>query len=159
MILLALGTFHIEFKRPLIELELLCSAGSLSEDIIVQNGHTSFASSYFTMIPFIEPQELDQLYDAARVVITHAGTGSILKGVKKGKKVIAIPRLQKYREHIDDHQLEILNEFAAAGYILPWHESNSLEQLLEEVQDFVPQVYISQKEQILNYLREYIDSL
>jgi UDP-N-acetylglucosamine transferase subunit ALG13 len=159
MILVLLGTFHIEFTRPLIEIEKLCAAGKLKEEIIVQNGHTRFSSPFFKLRPFVGPNTLDGLYDAARLIITHAGTGSIIKGLKKGKKVIAVPRLAKYGEHIDDHQLEILNEFALAGYLLPWNETDSLEQVLDEVNDFTPTVYISQKDSILNFLKGYIDSL
>jgi UDP-N-acetylglucosamine transferase subunit ALG13 len=159
MILVLLGTFTIEFKRPLVEIEKLCAEGKLTEEIIVQNGHTKFSSPHFKMFPFIQPDLLDQLYDKARIIITHAGTGSIIKGLKKGKKIIAIARLEKKGEHIDDHQLEILNEFARSGYILPWHESDDLEQVLQKVNNFTPKVYNSQKEKILNFLQNYIDSL
>ena len=159
MILVLLGTFHIQFKRPLTEIEKLCASGKLSEEIIVQNGHTKFESEHLKLFPFIEPELLDVLYNKARIVITHAGTGSIIKGIKKGKKVIAIARRHHLGEHIDDHQLEILNEFAASGYILPWHEEDSLEDLLKEAVAFRPNPYVTQKEEILNYLQNYIDSL
>lgn len=159
MILVLLGTFHIEFKRPLIALEKLCQEGALQEEIVVQNGYTPFSSPYFDMRPFMEPAVLDQLYERARLVITHAGTGSIIKGLKKEKKVIAIPRLHKRGEHIDDHQLEILHEFAQSGYLLPWHEDDSLKTILRQAEDFIPRPYLSRKEHIVGYLKEYLDSL
>ncbi len=111
------------------------------------------------MFPFVEPKVLDRWYDDARIVITHAGTGSIIKGIKKGKKVIAIARLKKNGEMVDDHQLEILNEFALSGYILPWNEHDSLEQILMDINLFRPKVYRSQKDKILTYLQDYIDNL
>ena len=159
MILVLLGTFTIEFRRPLQEIERLCAEGKLNEEIIVQNGHTRYYSPYFKTFPFIQPDKLDQLYDLASIIITHAGTGSIIKGLKKGKKIIAIARLQKNGEHIDDHQLEILNEFALSGYILPWNESDTLELVLQKVKNFTPKVYNSQKDKILGFLENYIDSL
>ncbi len=159
MILVLLGTFNVEFKRPLIELEKLCIEGKLSEDITVQNGYTKFSSPFFKMFSFVEPKVLDRWYDDARIVITHAGTGSIIKGIKKGKKVIAIARLKKNGEMVDDHQLEILNEFALSGYILPWNEHDSLEQILMDINLFRPKVYRSQKDKILTYLQDYIDNL
>jgi UDP-N-acetylglucosamine transferase subunit ALG13 len=159
MILVLLGTFHIEFKRPLVELDILCDAGKISEHIIVQNGHTQFASKNFDMRPFMSPDELDELYDKARIIITHAGTGSIIKGVKKGKKVIAIARLKKNDEHIDDHQLEILDKFVSLGYIQAWHEHAPLEQILAHIGGFEPKPYFSEKKKIEKFLKEYIDSL
>lgn len=159
MILVLLGTFHIEFPRPLIEIERLVKAGKLNEEVIVQNGYTNFASPYFTLKPFMQSEDLDKLYQDARLIITHAGTGSIIKGVKMGKKVIAIARLFKLGEHIDDHQLEILTEFVKMGYIFPWNENDSLEQVLTDIKDFKPNTYVSKKGDMISYLKKYIDNL
>ncbi len=159
MILVLLGTFPIEFPRPLKEIDRLCRSGVIHEEVIVQNGHTAFSSPKLVLRPFIPPDELQGLYDRARLVISHAGTGSLVTGIKRGKKVIAIPRLQKLGEVVDDHQLEILQEFVQMGYVLPWHEDDRLEDLLRTVEDFVPQPYFSKKQHIINYLREYIDQL
>lgn len=159
MILVLLGTFHIPFKRPLVALERLCASGKINEEVIVQNGHTQFSSPHFKTFPFIDPALLDKFYDSARLIITHAGTGSIIKGLKKKKKVIAIARLHRLGEHIDDHQLEILNEFAGSNYILPWRENDRLEEVLQRAESFRPHHYVSQKEEIVHYLQNYIDSL
>ncbi len=159
MILVLLGTFPIAFKRPLFELERLCQEGKITEEVIVQNGHTQMDSRHLTLRPFIPPDELTTLYERARVIISHAGTGSLLKGIKLHKKVIAIARLVKYGEHIDDHQTEILEEFARLNYILPWREHDSPEELLTAVETFSPARYLSSKQQFIDYLTDYIDSL
>ena len=125
MILVLLGTYNIEFPRPLKAIECSFIDNSIKEEIIIQSGYTNFPSTYFKTVPFISPFELEKFYNEARLIITHAGTGSILQGVKKGKKVVAIARLKKYHEHIDDHQLEILEEFVKCNYILPWDENES----------------------------------
>ena len=159
MILVLLGTFDIDFSRPLRILDELCRAGVLTEEIIVQSGHTKFDSPYFNTTPFINRSELDRLYQEARVIICHAGTGSILKGVKLGKKVIAIARLERYGECVDDHQLEILNEFVKLGYIIPWNEGDSLEDILLNLDGFSLNDYVSNKRHVIRYLEEYINSL
>ena len=159
MILVLLGTFDIDFSRPLIAIEKLCSSGVLNEEIIVQSGYTKFDSKYFKNIPFINRTDLEKLYLDARLIISHAGTGSILKGIKLGKKVIAVARLQKYSECVDDHQLEILNEFSKKGYIIPWNENDSLETVLLIAESFELNEYISNKKEVIAYLKKYIDSL
>jgi len=159
MILVLLGTFPTAFKRPLLEIETLCEDGTIAEEIIVQNGYTTIESKHQVFRPFIPPDELDALYKKARLIITHAGTGSIIKGLKLYKKVIAIPRLAKYGEVVDDHQLEILNEFAKMNYIMPWQENVSLKSILSAAAHFSPSPYISNKENIINYLTNYVDSL
>ena len=159
MILVLLGTFQIEFPRPLIVIEQLVKENKLQEEVIVQNGFTKFSSSFLDLRPFMSVEELDQLYQDARIIITHAGTGSVLKGVKMGKRVISIPRLKKYGEHIDDHQLELHKEFEKLNYIYPWNEGDSLEKILVDVENFHPAEYVSRKENLIKYLQSYIDSL
>ena len=159
MILVLLGTFPAAFLRPLIDIESLCKDGTISEEVIVQNGYTLMESQYLKFRPFISPDELMALYQEARIIISQAGTGSLIKGLKLGKKVIGIPRLSRYGEVVDDHQLEILEEFAKQNYIIPWRENSSLKIILENVNDFKPSRYISSKQNIINYLTTYIDSL
>ena len=52
------------------------------------------------------------------ILITHGGVGSIISGLKKDKKVIAVPRLEKYKEHVNDHQLQIIENFNNKKYII-----------------------------------------
>lgn len=159
MILVLLGTFPTAFPRPLMEIEELCKTGEIQERVIVQSGHTHIESDHMEMRPFIPPDELSELCVAARVIITHAGTGSLIKGIKLHKKIIAVARLSKYNEMVDDHQVEILNEFTESGYILPWNEGDSLALILSRIDDFQPTPYKSNKQNIITYLEQYIASL
>ncbi|HJP64304.1 MAG TPA: glycosyltransferase [Mucilaginibacter sp.] len=153
MILVLLGTFVTDFKRPLIEIERLCEKGNITEEVIVQSGYTIMNEArHLTLRPFISPREMADLISRAKVVITHAGAGSITNAIKAGKKVIAIARLAKYGEHVDDHQLEILNELAASNYILPWHEHVPLEEVLAKLDDFEPSRFIPSRSNMINYL-------
>ena len=159
MIIVLLGTFPTAFVRPLLEIDRLCREGIIKEKVIVQSGHTKFESEYLEMRPFIPPDELTELYKEATLVITQAGPGSLLKGMKLNKKIISIPRLAKYQEVVDNHQEEILYEFTKLNYILPWTEEVALESLLHQIYDFQPSPYLSTKQKIINHLEEYIDSI
>ena len=159
MILVTLGTFPLAFERPLNELHKICSENKINEPIVVQSGYTKHSSKYFEMIPFIPSDELDGLTRKANLIISHAGTGSLIKALKLNKKVIAIPRLAKHKEVVDNHQLEILKVFAEKKYVLPWWKDNTLEDLLEEAKVFTPQPYISKKQIVIDYLEKYINSL
>ena len=159
MILVLLGTFNIEFPRPLKAIECFIRNNAINEDIIVQSGYTNFQSNHLKVIPFMPPAALEKLFDEARLIVTHAGTGSILQGVKKGKKVIAVARLKKYNEHIDDHQLEVLEEFTKCNYILPWNENECFGTILQKSEDFIPTPYKSAKESLVNFLLSYIEKI
>lgn len=159
MIFVLLGTFPLTFTRPLIEIEKLIQTGVITEDVVVQSGHTAFHSDLMTIIPFLDLEELLSIYQRADLIITQAGTGSIIKGLKLNKKMIAIARLAKLGEHVDDHQSELVKEFSECNFLLPWHEHDQLEDILGKIHEFTPQAYKSDNKAIVNYLIDYIDNV
>lgn len=159
MILVLLGTFPLPFDRPLLEIEKAIEKGLIKEEVIVQNGHTLFETEKMTLRPFIPLNELLALYDDADLIISQAGTGSFIKGLRKNKKIIGIARLAKYGESVDDHQIELLNEFSQAKYILPWREEDDFESIFLESRNFEPKPFISDNKKITEFLTNYIDSI
>ncbi len=159
MILVLLGTFKIEFSRPIIAIENALKSGEINEEIIVQAGHTAFSSNLLKVRAFIDPKELDQLYEQAEIIVTHGGVGSILRGFRMNKKIIAIPRLYKYDEHVDDHQLDILEEFSESNYLINWHEDEKFPDVLDRARKFEPSPFVSTKKDLEGFLINYIDNL
>ena len=159
MILVLLGTIKLQFSRPLLEIENLCKHGIIKEKIIVQSGHTKYYSEYFEVIPFMKPDWLEKLIEESSIVITHAGTGSVLGAVRKNKKTIAVARYKELNEHVDDHQLDLLDEFSKKGYIIPWYKDDKLYELLQKIESFTPNIFISQKHKIIEYLINYIQDI
>lgn len=156
MIFVVLGTWEMPFIRPLAEIEQAAARGVLGEPIMVQSGKTAFESRHMTLVPFFDKEALETMYERASLIISQAGVGSIMTGLRKHKKVIAIARRRMYHEHIDDHQLEILEVFSKAGTILPWRGEGDLVSLLTRVPEFLPTPYPFAEERIseaiLNYL-------
>lgn len=156
MILVLLGTMNFQFTRPLKEIEKLCKNGIIDDEIIVQSGFTVYHSKYFEIIPFIEPDEINKLIEKSSLIISHAGTGSVMGAIKKNKKTIAVARYQELGEHIDNHQLDLLDEFSIKGYLIPWYKDDNLIELLSKVKTFTPKPYISSKQKIIDHLKNYI---
>ncbi|WP_343839015.1 PssE/Cps14G family polysaccharide biosynthesis glycosyltransferase [Salinibacillus aidingensis] len=152
-----LGTHELPFTRLLDEMERLKQSGLVDDEIIVQNGNTRYSSEHMKLIPFMSYDEMERLFEQARLIITHAGTGSVTTGLKKGKKVIAAARLQKYGEHNDDHQLELVDVFEKQGHILSWSEGESLEDVIEQAEHFEPKPFHSGKDRMLKILHDFIE--
>ena len=72
----------------------------------------------------------------ATVIVTHAGSGALFSSIKSGKKVIAVARLCKYGEMVDDHQTELTRKLAEEGYILDG--TNSIIDAWKKIEGFVP---------------------
>jgi UDP-N-acetylglucosamine transferase subunit ALG13 len=160
MIFVVLGTWEMPFTRPLVEIHEAARAGLIAQPIVVQSGKTPFESPYMKLVPFFGRDELEQMYEQAELVICQAGVGSIMLGLRKHKKVMAIARLSKFDEHIDDHQLEILEVFTKSGAVLPWKGDGDLAVMLKRAEDFVSAGYPFGQERIsgaiLNYLNTQI---
>lgn len=111
MIFITLGNQNFQFKRLLNKIEDMIINGLIKEKVVAQIGHTLFSSDLIDTIKFLEKDKFQYYIDKSDFVISHGGTGSIISCIKRNKKVVVIPRLKKYNEHIDNHQLEILHAF------------------------------------------------
>ncbi|MBM7649337.1 UDP-N-acetylglucosamine transferase subunit ALG13 [Bacillus ectoiniformans] len=156
MIFIVLGTHELPFQRLLKVVEEEIKAGNITSDVMVQSGHTSYESEHMKLIPFMTYHEMEAYYQKADYIITHGGTGSITTAVKMGKKLIAIPRLHKYGEHNDDHQLEIVRQFTESGHILSWNEDGPFSDVIRQISSFHPAPFVSGRKKILSIIEDFI---
>ena len=91
------------------------------------------------------------------LIITHAGTGVIVNSVKKGKKVIGVPRLSKYGEHVDDHQIQLIDEFSKLNFIESCNDVDSLDKAIENVKVKKYDKYVSNTEKIIKNIEKFIE--
>ncbi len=115
MVLVLIGTQKQSFERLLRTVEH--SKELENEHIIVQCGYTEYKSKKMEQFQFMSHDRIMQYIDEADFIICHGGVGTIFDCLHKGKKVLAMPRLEKYKEHVDDHQIEICRELQKEGYI------------------------------------------
>lgn len=157
MILVTLGTQDKSFKRLLEKLEEELEKGKIKDEIIVQAGYTDFNSNNMIIKKLIPMDEFDELIEKCDILITHGGVGSIITGLKKNKKVIAVARLKKYKEHTNDHQLQIIDNFTKAGYILNLDDFDSISDAINEAKKFTPNKYVSNKDNFVKTIESIID--
>ena len=105
MIFVTLGTQDKAFKRLLSDIQECIDKGVIKEKVIVQAGYTKYDSKEMEIFDLLDKDDFDKYIKECDLLITHGGVGSILTGLKNNKKVIAAPRLAKYNEHMNDHQL------------------------------------------------------
>ena len=84
---------------------------------------------------------------------------AILSGLLHEKIVIAAPRLAKYNEHVNDHQLQIIENLGKKKYILVLKDFTKIGKILEKAKDFKPKKFVSNTENIIKNLEDYIDSI
>ena len=158
MILVLLGTQKNEFNRLLEAIEKNIVEGNIKEKVIVQAGCTKYSTDLMEIFDLIPKEDIEELKKKARIIITHGGVGSILSCVKLGKKVIAVPRLAKYNEHVNDHQKQLVEKFDKEGYIIGVEDLEKLPEALKRIEDFEPRKYISNTNNFINLIENYIDN-
>ncbi|MDP3445545.1 MAG: glycosyltransferase, partial [Ignavibacteria bacterium] len=114
-------------------------------------------SKFMKLIPYLSQDQLDQYRKDASLIITHGGVGSILDGCKIDKKIIGVARLKKYKEHINDHQVEICERFSKDGYILFARELSEIPELIKNSNTFHPKKYIFDNKDLIMHIKSVID--
>lgn len=159
MILVTLGTQDKSFSRLLDAIEKQIDDGKIKNTVVVQAGHTKYNSKHMKIFDFISMEKFDELINECDLLITHGGVGSIISGLKYNKKVIAAPRLAKHNEHTNDHQVQIIKNFSKRNYIIPLWNFDELGDILENIEDFIPNKYESNNENFVNLVKNEIDKL
>ncbi len=159
MILVMLGTQNNSFHRLLEKIDELIEKGIIKEEVIVQAGYTKYESNKMKIIDFTSREELEKLEQKANFIITHGGVGSIITSLEKGKKVIAVPRLHEYGEHVNDHQKEIIEKFNKSGYIIGIKSVEELENAIKKIEKFKPNPYTENNNKILKIIEDFIDKV
>ena len=157
MILVTLGTQDKTFERLLVTIDEQIKKGNIKDKVVVQAGSTKYESDNMEIHDFLTREEYDEYIKKCDLLITHGGVGTILSGLNNGKVVIATPRLAKYKEHHNDHQKQIVGEFAKEGYILELDDMNDLGKMIKEVKKFKPKKFVSNTNNMIKLIENYIE--
>ena len=159
MIFVTLGSQKFQFNRLLTALDKQISDGKIKDTIFAQTGYSDYLPHHFEYKQFMDRDEFARMQTSADIIITHGGTGAIVGALKKGKKVIAVPRLSKYGEHVDDHQLQIIEEFVKSGFILECQNCDDLFVDIQKIRDLKLSEYKSNTQSYIDSISEFINEL
>lgn len=158
MIFVTLGTQDKSFVRLLEAIQKQIDLGNIKQRVIVQAGYTKFQSDDMEIFDLVSMDDFNKYMDECDLLITHGGVGCILDGLKRNKKIIASARLKEYGEHTNNHQLQIIETFENNGYILKLDDFNELDKVLSKAKKFKPNEFISNNDNFVNKIKDYIDN-
>jgi UDP-N-acetylglucosamine transferase subunit ALG13 len=114
MIFVSVGTNEARFDRLLREVADLQGA----EERLVQHGHSiAIPGPGVELVDFLPFDAMAEEIRRCRVLVTHAGVGTVLVALANGKRPVVVPRRKAFDEAVDDHQLQLGRRFAAAGLV------------------------------------------
>lgn len=156
MIFITLGSQKFQFDRLLRAMDDLAAGADIHHDIFAQTGASTYIPKNFPSQPYLDTDAFKETMHRADIVITHGGTGAIINAVKLSKKVIVVPRLACYGEHVDDHQLQIMRTFADLNLVLPCENTDALAQKISAAERMTFRSYQSNTHTIVNSIDAYI---
>ena len=111
MIFVTVGTHEQQFNRLIKKIDQLKKDGHIKDDVFIQTGFSDYIPESCDWKKFLSYEEMIQKIKDAKIVITHGGPSSFILPLQYGKTPIVVPRMKKYDEHVNDHQVEFCRKY------------------------------------------------
>jgi UDP-N-acetylglucosamine transferase subunit ALG13 len=88
-------------------------------------GPSDYVPETIEWVEMLTADEFDRRFAEARLIVAHAGMGSIISALASGKPIVILPRRAQLKEHRNDHQLATAERFAdRSGIFVAWSEAD-----------------------------------
>ncbi len=158
MIFLTIGTLF-EFERLVQAVDKIAETELIQEDIFAQIGPTSYKPRNMEYVDYLNKIDFEEKIRVCTAMISHAGMGSISMALDHQKPLLVLPRLKKYGEHVNDHQLDSAQKFEQLGHILAVYDTDELANKVRQLKTFVPKPRIPNRQGVVDCISEYISSI
>lgn len=159
MIFLTIGTTE-PFDRLVIAMDNI-AANIPDVSIVAQISNSSYVVKNMKTIGFISPTEYYDLFNNASLIISHAGMGTILAALQKGKPIIVMPREAILCEAKNNHQVATAKKLAALNFVKVATDKDQLftliKQILHEKVSVVPTIGSFASSRLINSLKDFIN--
>ncbi|MGX6971787.1 PssE/Cps14G family polysaccharide biosynthesis glycosyltransferase [Vagococcus lutrae] len=151
------GSQKIPFDRLLQYVDNLAREKKMDKNqVFMQTGVSSFIPENAYYSNFVDQGEHEKLVREASVIITHAGTGSIIRALNNKKKIIIVPRESKLNEHVDNHQFQIMRQFTKMKYCMSATNYDELKKAYEQLDIYKFNEFKSNNEFFINEMKRYL---
>ena len=158
MIFLTVGT-QFPFDRLVKAVDQAASINGFDEKIVAQVGDSSYCPKNFEAARSVEKAVFDQHFAEADSIISHAGMGTITMALDHRKPLLVMPRMKKYGEVVNDHQLAIARKFEQLGYLLVAYSAKDVSVKMKQLKSFVPQQRRPRAEIVAARISAFLDEL
>ncbi len=114
MVYCTLGTMHLDFLRLITAVDAF--ARDSGERVIVQRGLSPTVPEHCEHFAFRSREEVLALQREARVIVAHAGIGSVIDALETGRPLIVVPRMKRLGEHTTEHQMDLARAVQRRGW-------------------------------------------
>ena len=159
MILLTVGTYPLPFDRMIRTVDELVHKGFIEEEVFAQIGFSKYIPRYLKYEKVMDKEAFDQCLQTVSALIGHAGMGTITLALEHNKPLLVMPRMKKYKEHVNDHQVATAREFERMGHLLVAYDTDELSSKIRELKTFTPTPRVGQADKVARHIAEFLNGL
>ena len=153
MIYVTLGTMFLDFPRLIHAVDDIAHARG--ERCVMQLGLSPTRPQHAEWFDYRPHEALLALQAEARVIVAHAGIGVTRDALRVRRPLILVPRLRRYREHMNDHQIDIARAVAQRGWGAMVHDTAELPALIA-APPAPPAQYAPTRGPLLDAVRDFV---
>jgi beta-1,4-N-acetylglucosaminyltransferase len=128
VIFVTVGTHSAPFDRLVRSADKY--AATSGERVVIQRGAATYLPVVAQSFKFCDSLQMEDLMRRSRVVVCHAAD-TILDAIRLARPVVAVPRLHRYGEHLNDHQVDLANALAERGHVVALHDVGRLAEAID----------------------------
>jgi len=158
MIFLTVGTLF-PFDRLVQIVDSAVGRCLIEDEVFAQIGHNTFKPKNIKYIEVLDKDSFDEKVNKAAYLISHAGVGTITMALDCGKPLLVMPRLKRFKENVNDHQVATARKFEQLGHILAVYEAQQLPRKIEQLRTFIPRPRKNQAETVGARIAGFLDQI
>jgi UDP-N-acetylglucosamine transferase subunit ALG13 len=160
LIFVTVGNAHQGFRRLLVAMDEFAGSGLLGERVLMQIGHEAgFVPRASDWRRFMRAEEFAESLRDADVVVTHGGCGTLREVIRIGKTPVVMPRRKYHGEHVDDHQVELVEAYAERDLVVPAYEKEDLPGAIERARSRKPERLVLADSPMIGLVAQAVDEL
>lgn len=159
MIFLTVGTYPLPFDRLVKAIDTAIIEGLIREEVFAQIGLCDYRPQNMEYVEMLQKGTFDSYLQKSSGIIGHAGMGTITTALDYNKPLLVMPRMKRYKEHVNDHQIATARKFEQLGHILVAYEAQELPWKIKLLRTFVSRKREAQPQAVADRIARFLNEL
>lgn len=157
MIFLTVGTLF-PFDRLVRAVDEAVAEGIIDQQVFAQIGRTNYPPKNIEYVEVIDKHTFDNKVAEANYIISHAGIGSITMALENDKPTLVMPRMKRFKEHVNDHQVATARKFEELGHVLVAYDVEDFPDSICKLKNFIPKKRKANPEAVADRIYRFLSS-
>ncbi len=159
MIFLTVGTYPLPFERLVKATDTMIMKGFIEEEVFAQIGVCNYKPQNMEYVEMLQKEVFDYYFETASAIISHVGIGTIMMALDNEKPLLVMPRLRKYGEVVNNHQVATAKRFEELGHVLVAYTEDGLPEKIKQLKSFVPQPRKNQAKTVADRIAKFLSEI